>query len=253
MPKQKQVNQEKHWNKIGSGYDDSIFDVFSSDRNKRLVKTIKSFGGKAKTAIDFGCGTGKAFEFLCPAFKTVTGLDISKELLAVAATRGFDNISLHKADLTRSLKLNQADFALCCNVVMLQEMKHNLSMLANIYRSLKPGGTALIVLPSLESFLFVANQLIEWHRREGTSLDRIDQTEFTGFSGLKREVINGLVKIDGVPTKHYLKEEITRIMIDIGFKSTIEQLQYDWTTEFAEPPKWMKAPYPWDWMVIAER
>jgi SAM-dependent methyltransferase len=216
------------------------------------VKLIDEYGGKSKTAIDFGCGTGKAFRYLCPAFKSVIGTDISQELLAVATARGYRNVKTVKSDLTKRTKLRGADLALCCNVIMLQSMEQNLMMFKNICQALKPGGTALIVLPSLESFIFVANQLIEWHRRDGTSLDRIDNDEFKGFAGPKLDVIRGVVKIDGVPTKHYLEPEIARIMNAMGFKSvSIRKLEYDWTTEFAEPPKWMKAPYPWDWLIEA--
>lgn len=252
--KQKQLNQERHWDSIGSGYDDSIFDVFASDRQQVLTTLIAKYGGKSKLAIDFGCGTGKAFRYLCPAYKSVIGIDISRELLAVAAGRGYKNVSLRKGDLTKAVRVPPADFALCCNVIMLESMDQNLRMFRNIHRSLKKGAVALIVLPSLESFFYSANRLIEWHRREGTSLNQIEADEFNGFSGSKREIINGVVKIDGVPTKHYLKQEIQRMLIDTGFRPSVPiELEYDWTTEYAEPPKWMKGPYPWDWLVIAKK
>ena len=37
------------------------------------------------------------------------------------------------------------------------------------------------------------------------------------------------------------------------FFSTIEKINYNWKTEFNQPPKWLKEPYPWDWMCVAEK
>ena len=33
----------------------------------------------------------------------------------------------------------------------------------------------------------------------------------------------------------------------------VRKIAYPWTTEFAEPPRWMREPYPWDWLVEAVR
>ena len=65
---------------------------------------------------------------------------------------------------------------------------------------------------------------------------------------------HGIVHIDGVPTKHYLREELEASLADRGFKVLdIDKLEYPWTTEFDAPPRWMKAPFPWDWFVVARR
>jgi hypothetical protein len=74
--------------------------------------------------------------------------------------------------------------------------------------------------------------------------------EFDGFEGTRRDLIQGLVKIDGVVTKHYSLPELELILPQAGFViKSIQRLEYDWTTEFSKPPSWMKGPYPWDWLV----
>jgi hypothetical protein len=35
--------------------------------------------------------------------------------------------------------------------------------------------------------------------------------------------------------------------------ASIEKVEYDWSTEFADPPRWMKDPYPWDWLVLSKK
>jgi hypothetical protein len=60
--------------------------------------------------------------------------------------------------------------------------------------------------------------------------------------------------IDNVPTKHYLKEELELLLALEGFiVERIEKINYTWKTEFTNPPKWLKEPYPWDWMCVAKK
>ncbi|MBK6839869.1 MAG: hypothetical protein IPG90_17640 [Bacteroidetes bacterium] len=33
----------------------------------------------------------------------------------------------------------------------------------------------------------------------------------------------------------------------------IDRLEYSWATEFTSPPKWLRDPYPWDWVVEVKR
>ena len=66
--------------------------------------------------------------------------------------------------------------------------------------------------------------------------------------------MRGLVRIDNVRTKHYLREEATLLLIEAGFAvSSCDKVEYDWDTEFEDPPRWMKTPGPWDWLLVARR
>jgi hypothetical protein len=64
----------------------------------------------------------------------------------------------------------------------------------------------------------------------------------------------GVLDADGVPTKHFLREELTAALQSRGFRILqVEKLEYAWTTEFDSPPDWMQSPYPWDWLVLAAK
>src|SRR5690606_40132385 len=58
------------------------------------------------------------------------------------------------------------------------------------------------------------------------------------------DLAQGVVFIDGVPTKHYLETELEVLFngIDLSI-DTIDRLEYDWSTEFDSPPTWMGEPY----------
>ena len=244
------MNEKKHWEKLAPEYNTEIFDVYASDKFKRLSRYIRKHASFAKTAIDFGCGNGKSFPYLAPAFKTVLGLDISKGLLKHAGARNFRNVTLKMHDVTRKLHAPKADFAFCCNVVMFPDLHKNSLAFKNICAALKPGGTALLVLPALESALLSSWRLIQLYGREGVKPRNIPAHEFHYFKGPKYDILQGIVHIDKVPTKHYTAAELEVIMPQAGFTITkLEKLEYDWNTELANPPKNLKAPYPWDWLV----
>lgn len=249
------MNQEKHWNAIAPSYEDEIFDVFKSDKNKILPIYFNKHSNPSHLAIDFGCGVGKAFQYLSPRFKEILAIDISSECLSTAKAQPYSNIKFKRLDLSLAkLNIAPAEFAFCCNVIMLPEVDRNTMMLRNIRNSLKPKGTAVIVLPSFESIFYSSWQLIRMYKKEGVALENIRGSEFHYFKSDKRDIVQGIMHINGVPTKHYMQPEIEVIFREAGLKVTaIEKIEYNWNTEFETVPAWMKGPYPWDWLVECRR
>lgn len=249
------MKEEKHWDRIGSTYDHEIFDVFKSDRNKILPKYFKKHANHNGLAIDFGCGTGKSFGYLSPLFNQVVAVDISNELLLQAENRPFKNITVKQLDLTKNkLSLPKADFAFCCNVAMLPEIEKTHAIIRNVQKSLKPGGKAVFILPSLDSVLYASWRLIEIYKKEGVALNDIPDTEFDYFKASRRKLVTGIVYIDRVPTKHFMRPELDVVFKNAGFTLTnVEKVEYNWDTELAAPPRWLKDPYPWDWLVECRR
>jgi hypothetical protein len=103
--------------------------------------------------------------------------------------------------------------------------------------------------------------------RFGVILDRLDQYADTASvatdalaSGIPpagrsaNELLQSLVRIEGVPTKHYLCEEATVFLENGGFRvASVDKVECRWDTEFEDPPAWMGRPGPWDWLLIAKR
>lgn len=248
------MNEEKHWNAIGKSYDGEIFDVFKSNKDSKLQRYFKKHQNKKHEAIDFGCGTGKAFEYIAPFFKEVLAIDISQNLLDIAKTSGYKNITYKRGDLTKvDLKLTPADFAFCCNVAILSNTTGNLAIIRNIEKSLRKNGTALLVIPSLESVLYATSRMIEWYAREGTSMNEIPSDDLDYYRS-NRDFANGIIHIDNVPTKHYLEPEIRVLLSNTKLQLTaLDKLEYSWKTEFESPPNWIKEPFPWDWLVECKK
>jgi hypothetical protein len=107
-----------------------------------------------------------------------------------------------------------------------------------------------MVVPSLESVLHASWQLIRMYNKEGIDLKNIPAHEFDYFKADKPDLVQGIIHINDVPTKHYTQCELQVLMQEAGFRLTaIEKIEYDWSTEFDKPAHWMKDPYPWDWLI----
>jgi SAM-dependent methyltransferase len=239
-----------YWNKIGSGYNDEIFDAYYEDRAGKLKKCFKRYSNKNHSAIDVGCGTGKALPYLAPNFKKVLAIDISDKLLRQAKDAPYNNITFRKVDLAKPITLPPADFAFCCNVAILPDVEKNIAIIKNVSRALRAGGAAVFVVPSVESALFSGWRMVDLYKRGGKPFAKIPKSDLGYFDVRTKELLQGLFKISGVATKHYLHSEIQVVFEEKGLAvEKIHKLEYNWTTELASPPKWLTAPYPWDWIV----
>jgi SAM-dependent methyltransferase len=249
------MNEEVHWDGIAPDYNDEVLNVYEADKNKILRKYISKYADKKKSVTDFGCGIGNGFPLLAPAFKEVLGTDISAECLSVAKKKGYKNVQFKKADLTSArLKLPPADFGVCINVLLLPEVNANRKIISNVYKSLKEGAHMIFVLPALESMLHFAFCMMEWYKREGTVVKDIPLHEFSAFKASKLDLLQGIVDIRGVRTKHYSQTELEFIFREAGFSIvTLDKVEYDWKTEFDNPPEWLKDPYPWDWLLLCSK
>ncbi len=245
---------EKYWDKIAVDYDGEIFSALASDRNEVIVSVIQQFGSKRAVACDFGCGVGKFLPVLAENFRTVYALDLSGQLLEQARQncKNLCNVSFSKTDLSKNkLKLTRVDFGLCVNVLIMPSRKVRVAVFYTIAEHLLTGSHLVLVVPSLESALLSDYRLVQWNLKEGCSYEEAVSDLDNDSTASVRQ---GLVEIDGVPTKHYLKEELIAFLKDKPFNIvSIEKVEYSWDTEFDTPPKWMKEPYPWDWLLVLKK
>jgi hypothetical protein len=127
-------------------------------------------------------------------------------------------------------------------------------MIRNLQLSIKTGGAAVFVVPALDSVMYASWRLINLYKKEGIALHEIPNSEFDYFKGNKKEIIEGIIYIDGVPTKHFGQSELQVVFKEAGFTSVkVDKVEYDWDSELAAPPSWLKDPYPWDWLVECKK
>ena len=110
------------------------------------------------------------------------------------------------------------------------------------------------MVPSLESALFSTSRLFEWRdrtsngRRNGFAI-KLGSNDARGL-----DIARGVLNLDGFLEKHYLKEELLVALKSVGFETDEpEKVEYSWSAMFDDPPRWMKEPYPWDWLVTCRK
>jgi hypothetical protein len=127
-------------------------------------------------------------------------------------------------------------------------------MLEAMVKILKPGGYLVLVVPALESSLLVDMRFVQWKWKDGSSFGTATRSVYPQDPLADHKARQGILGIDGVATKHYLKEELHFMLKDAGLDlKEVAKIEYGWDTEFERVPQWMAEPYPWDWLVIARR
>jgi len=247
-----------YWNRMAGRYESEIFSVLEHDRAARIARRIRRHGSRTADATDVGCGIGHFLPLLSRRFRRVHAVDFSSACIARARKRHADlpNVDFRTRDLAApGARLPRADFALCVNVAISPSAAVRKRLFDTVARHLRPGARLVLVVPALESVLLTDSRLIEWNRRDGQSPRRAAGSGFRAHRRAPRPRIHeGVVRIDGVDTKHYLKEEVRILLDKRGLRLLqAEKIEYPWSTEFADPPRWMRDPYPWDWLFTAQK
>lgn len=242
-----------YWEKIAPEYNTEIFDVLQNDKKGIILSAIKKFASKKKTVMDIGCAIGKWLPALSPAFKKVYAIDISNENLKIAQKLypEFTNIAYSRVDMSDAkLKIKKCDAAICINAILSGTQHKRNIFFSNLKKCVKKNGSLILVIPSLESAMLTSIIRQRWDPDK-------DAPDFLSKRKPKEQLKNllqGNTSIDGVPHKHYLKEELLLLLNNEGFTvDMFQKIEYDWTTEFRNPPKWLKEPRPWDWMVVVKK
>lgn len=244
----------QYWEDIAHNYNSEIFDVFRNDRSGVIVAAIERYASRRKTVIDIGCAVGKWLPFLSERFKQVTAADISAINLQLAKENcsTLKNVEYVRMDMSADkLKIRPYDFAICINAILTDSHKKRINFFRSLSKSVKRGGALVIVVPSIESALFSSFMFDQWKLKDNEPLANSRPADaIKKYNNLRR----GIVDIDKVATKHHQREEMIVLLRNAGFETVqVSKVEYEWSTEFDNPPSWMKAPYPWDWLFVAEK
>ncbi|MEW6128955.1 MAG: class I SAM-dependent methyltransferase [Acidobacteriota bacterium] len=248
---------EKFWDSLAANYDEEVFDTLKNDKHGILAKYIDRFASSEHQATDFGCGVGKYLPTLAKRFHKVYAIDHSQKCLDVAkkSCEEFSNIRFLKCDLSNGeLRIPKAHFAINTNVIIMPSPEKRLAILQNLSRKIVKGGHLLLLAPSVESVLYTQFRIAEWFaklnkRRKNPLYEKLSDGSLKNFS-----IPNGILNIENVATKHYVKEELLVLLHRVGLEvKSFEKVEYDWRLELDESADELTPPYPWDWLVVCEK
>jgi ArsR family transcriptional regulator len=140
---ERRTDSKSFFGRVGGEWDRLRRELFGdSFTAEALLGLVKS-----ETVIaDLGCGTGDAAEHLAPFVKKVIAVDREQAMLDAARKRlaGHSNVEFRRGELTDlPLKNGEVDAALV--FLVMQHIEEPEPAVAEISRTLKPGGVLLIV------------------------------------------------------------------------------------------------------------
>jgi SAM-dependent methyltransferase len=233
------------WNQLANDFEDSVCDLTATDLNSQLAKLMKHVKLPSEKArlVDLGCGIGTFIREFGGRFDGIVGIDFAAKILARAKNRQpadlLGRIQWHTMDTAQAPAAigTCADLTVCLNVVTSPVEKTREEQWAAIAAVTKPGGFALVGIPSIESARMV---------------DEVVHAKKKG----PRAVLDpkGLLDRTGAVQKHYSRPELKQIMERHGFTSVrISRVYCPWSEEGMKKPRASAAPYPWDWACLAQR
>lgn len=261
-------NPVEYWNFQAKSYDEGIFSSIDEDSTGIILRTLDMFAetvheGPSGRCVDLGCGAGKYLPALAARFKSVIAYDLSPKLRDIAARdvegRGLRNVEVHVRDLSSSwfrdgIQDDESEcygFAVMANVMIAPDKDAvRAIMLRNAFSTLCEGGRMLVIVPSLESAIYVGM--------------RCEQAEFVGpyvGKSVSAELLQGIFKRFGIRTKHFLEAEFRFVAEQAGFTVDIcEKVTYSWRAELSldtdsQLPASLRkpSPLPWDWLFLLKK
>ncbi len=239
-----------YWDRISKDYANEVLSVFDNDLQGTVEEKIAVAGVACPEgrAADIGCGIGRFTPLLADTFREVEACDFTSVGLAKAKARcqSKGNVRFHELDLTRDpLPFEPVDFVFCVNVLIMPALDARMRAWWNVANQVASGGLLLLVVPSYESFQ------MEYYYRLRSRLDDGETTTSAIRNSVDEKATTadmrmGVVQLDGVRTKHYLREELVS-MVRLRRFEVIE------VVKVAYPPQNDSEFSTWDWLVLAKR
>lgn len=227
----------------------SIYDDFTHRNDYEmwigevLLPELVGYGLEASgTALDIGCGTGRALPPLLKRGWDVWGCDISPAMVDIAAERFGDEVRLSVADMRHLPALGSFDLVLAMNDTvnhLLTDGDLNLAM-ASVAENVSPGGLVVFDCNTRAMFreLFEGAEprVVErggrrWVWRGMGEDGRISSTFSARISGDSIDPIE-------IIERHFSRREVERALVSAGLecRGVLGQREADGRVVLREPP-----------------
>jgi|ETNmetMinimDraft_22_1059887.scaffolds.fasta_scaffold00030_45 SAM-dependent methyltransferase len=239
-----------YWDRISKNYQREVLSVFDNDIRGLVAEkiAIAAVAYPSGRAADLGCGVGRFTPLLCDSFELVDACDYTSVGLkkAKARCRSRGNVDFHVVDLANdSPPFDPVEFALCVNVLIMPAHAARMNAWRTVVGQVCEGGTLALVVPSFESAQMEYYHAIEERLDEGencASAIRNSIDEQASAADMRM----GILRLDNVRTKHYLKDEIEQNLRNYDFE-IIETCKVEY------PPEGDASYRNWDWLVVARK
>jgi len=231
----------REWNRHAAEFEDAICDIVVDERGNQVSRFVKAARLPSEPVlVDLGCGLGSFVQKFGNRFQKIFAVDFAAQIIKRARSRcAKPGVKWLVMDVARAFKAikTRADLTVCMNVITSPSAAKRKALWSCVAKVTKPGGFALIVVPSIESNAMV-EQISASTRRNGA---------FAAKSG-------GVVKHEDSWQKHFGRRELIAAMADHGFRvKQIGRVSFGWDDEGLRKPRSPGKRSPWDWICLAQR
>jgi SAM-dependent methyltransferase len=238
----------RYWEDAAARWHEEIFDSLAEDRSGIVHDTLRDLAARGAVVADFGCGVGGYLPFLATHFDRVVAFDWAASCVAQARSTagGHANVEVHRSTPRTIARFRESsDVTIAMNVFIDARRQARRRALRQAVSLTRPGGRVVVLVPSLESVVY--SDAVRRAFRPGARADY-------GFAATPGGRDPGVVAIDGVPTKHYVGDELRLLLESTGCATeALHRVEYSWDILHAAPPDGFGGPGPWDWLAIARR
>jgi SAM-dependent methyltransferase len=220
------------WDRLADDFASETCDITREESAAQLARyvALAKLPRHGAVLADLGCGVGTFIARFGKRFATVHGVEFAPKIIAHAKARNASDVQWLTMDIPRAARRigGVADLTVCLNVITQPRAATRQTLWAAVAAATRRGGSALVVVPSMESERMVVERGAAQNWRAG-----------------------GLVERDGVWQKHYERGELADTFARHGFTPTrIGRAHYPWSVEGMRARKGTK---PWDWIALARR
>jgi SAM-dependent methyltransferase len=252
------LNQERHWSRHAKCYEDLFVDPFAQGVENPLWDALAAVSNPTqKTVADLGCGTGVLLPHLVERFGSVIALDFSPAMMALARSRvGPDSLAnvcflerpMHELDDLAG----QIDVAITINSLVMPDVRLVERTLRSIRSSLRPDGTFMGIVPSMDAIQYHTMLLLD--QALDCGLELMEAMRFTA-SHVEHQFYDfafGRFNFQGLRQKFWLPFEVEHRLKKAGFHDIrLSKVLYPWDDSLAEGKELSVHPPSWDWFFVA--
>jgi SAM-dependent methyltransferase len=170
------------------GYDPALFELLAEvesrsfwfrSRNRLIVSVVRRHFPEARRMLEVGCGSGVVLAALRAALPDLrlVGCDLYPEGLAIARRRVPD---VELLELEATALPFDAEFDVVGAFDVIEHVDEDERVLAEIYRSVRPGGGAVLLVPQ-HPWLWSAHDRLVEHRRRYSRRGLVRKVQNAGF------------------------------------------------------------------------
>lgn len=242
---------EQAWDRISGDYYSEILSPLKDAMHNPLIDDLKALRSKKLSVIELGCGIGELVPFLDENFRTVTAIDFSQEMIALAkANNPGSDANFLVMDIAGMAGMEASfDAAVAVNSILASDLVKLNRMICEAFKILKPGGRLFAIIPAMESYIYQNMLFVDRELEKEASQKKVMLQASRKLDHKSYDAFHGLIDFDGDVQKAFYRFEIVYRFGKAGFADfDIVRVPYRWTRwREAGQMYYPKEDPPWDW------